>query len=118
MTEALPIHTEARGADTVLALVTVDAARPVVFRTFTDPAVLSQWFWPQRFGTRVGVDLRSGARRRPIATTDRDDHLQGWARSPRPTGRGVRRIRYLRAGPTSWRFASKPSKRLPEQAAD
>jgi len=69
MTEALPIHTEARGADTVLALVTVDAARPVVFRTFTDPAVLSQWFWPQRFGTRVGVDLRSGARRRPIATT-------------------------------------------------
>jgi len=47
-------------ADVVVATVTVDAPRSVVFTAFTDPAVLAQWFWPQRFGTRIELDLRPG----------------------------------------------------------
>lgn len=54
------IQTEVRGADTVVATVTVQAPRPLVFKAFTDPAVLVQWFWPQRFGTRFDRDLRPG----------------------------------------------------------
>lgn len=54
------VRTETRGNGTVIATVIVGAPRPVVFTAFTDPAVLAQWFWPQRFGTRVEVDLRPG----------------------------------------------------------
>jgi uncharacterized protein YndB with AHSA1/START domain len=35
-----------------------------VWRAFTEPAVLASWFWPERFGTVVSVDLRVGGRYR------------------------------------------------------
>ncbi|MDQ3554033.1 MAG: SRPBCC domain-containing protein [Chloroflexota bacterium] len=54
------VHTESLGDDVVVATVTVDAPRSVVFTAFTDPEVLAQWFWPQRFGTRIETDLRPG----------------------------------------------------------
>ncbi len=54
------VHTLTLGDDVVVATVTVDAPRSVVFTAFTDPAVLAQWFWPQRFGTRIELDLRPG----------------------------------------------------------
>ncbi|MDQ3476302.1 MAG: SRPBCC domain-containing protein [Actinomycetota bacterium] len=54
------IRTQPDGTYTVLVTVTVEAARPVVFSAFTDPAVLAQWFWPRRFGTRFECDLRPG----------------------------------------------------------
>ncbi len=54
------VHTETLGDDVVVATVTVDAPRSVVFAAFTDPEVLARWFWPQRFGTRIETDLRPG----------------------------------------------------------
>lgn len=69
------VHTQNRGDDTVIATVTVEAPRPVVFTAFTDPVALARWFWPQRFGTRTEVVLTHSAN---ASTTDRDDHLQGW----------------------------------------
>ncbi len=54
------IRTQPDGTYTVIVTVTVDAPRPVVFTAFTDPAVLAQWFWPRRFGTRFECDVRPG----------------------------------------------------------
>lgn len=54
------VHIETLGDDVVVATVTVDAPRSVVFTAFTDPEVLAQWFWPERFGTRMEMDLRPG----------------------------------------------------------
>lgn len=54
------IHTQTLGDDTVVASVTVEAPRTAAFTAFTDPEVLAQWFWPQRFGTRFECDLRPG----------------------------------------------------------
>ncbi|MDQ3054453.1 MAG: SRPBCC domain-containing protein [Actinomycetota bacterium] len=66
-TQADPIRTETVGADTMMAAVTVTAPRPVVFSAFTDPDVLAQWFWPQRFGTQFVSDLRPGGEFKIIA---------------------------------------------------
>ena len=54
------VRTEADGTYSVIVTVTVAAARSVVFSAFTDPGVLARWFWPQRFGTRVALDLQPG----------------------------------------------------------
>lgn len=59
------IHTEVPDAETVVARVTVHASRPHVFQAFTDPAVLVQWFWPQRFGTRFDCDLAARSESTP-----------------------------------------------------
>ena len=40
-----------------------------VWRAFTEPARLAAWFWPQRAGAVVAVDLRVGGRYSIEATT-------------------------------------------------
>ncbi len=54
------VHTDTEGEDTAIVSATVDAPGPVVYASFTDPELLAQWFWPQRFGTRVQSDPRPG----------------------------------------------------------
>jgi uncharacterized protein YndB with AHSA1/START domain len=49
-----------------------------VWRALTDPAALAAWFWPERFGTTVAIDLRVGGRYR-IDDVGRDQHVQGWS---------------------------------------